>query len=117
MEVDVSGNDLHTSLDDLEAAVYELRRAPAGVGAERTRTEVMKVLRLLKVFYDTPGHRLQFEGASRAAISAGYSPEDLARFSGGANDVLGTDGDGYTLTPGGQQWYERQLALLMSRTE
>lgn len=116
-ELDVSMNDLHRSLDDLDVVVYQLRQAPTGAAADQARTDLMKVLRLFKVFYDAPGHRLQMEGASRAAKSVGYSREDLARFSGGPNDALRLDGDGYALTSGGQQWFERQFAYLMSRTE
>jgi hypothetical protein len=56
------------------------------------------------------------QDAIGAAIATGYPLDELAEFFT-QTGAIRTGRDGYVLTPEGQQWYEQEVAWLMSETE
>ena len=112
-----SHDELKSRFDKLERELIELRRAVLGEEAEPTAEDVMRAIRFLQAFYNAPDRRLQTEDARRAAVAAGLSPRALAGFYAGTPAALRPDGAWCVLTPSGQQWYEDNVASLMSRSE
>jgi hypothetical protein len=71
---------------------------------------------LLKAFYNAAGHRLQVADARRAATAAGLSARALAASTPAHMERCERKAPG-VLTPSGKQWYEENLASLMSESE
>jgi hypothetical protein len=114
----MSREQLRQRFDSLERQLLELRQAVLGDDdVEDTRGDVGRALHFLKVFYEAPGHRLGVDEARRAAATAGLSGRALAGFYAGSPGALQLDGDACVLTPAGRQWYEDNLASVMSRSE
>jgi hypothetical protein len=113
----VSREELKNRFDSLERELLELRRAVLGDEADPTTEDLMRAVQFLQAFYNAPDHRLQLEEARRAAAAAGLSPRALAGFYAGTYGALRAEGAWCVLTPSGQQWYEDNVASLMSRSE
>ena len=112
-----SRDELKHRFDNLERELLELRRAVLDEEADPTTEDMMRAVRFLQAFYNAPGRRLQMEDARRAAAAAGLSPRALAGFYAGTHGALRAEGAWCVLTPSGQQWYEDNVAGLMSRSE
>jgi hypothetical protein len=114
----MSREELRRRFDSLERQLLELRQAVLGDDEdEDSGADVGRALRFLKAFYDAPGRRLSTDEARRAAVAAGLSGRALAGFYAGTPGALQPEGDWCVLTPTGRQWYEENLADLMSRSE
>lgn len=101
----------------LERELAEMRMREAATRADEAAKNVRSAFGLMKAFYDAPRHRLALNQAIRAAASAGYNSDELEQFRAGQDPPLRRDEEGFILTLRGTQWYERCLAVLMSRPE
>ena len=112
-----SREELERRIDSLERELTELRRAAPGEEVQDSRTDMVRALHFLKAFYNAPGHRLQAADARRAATAAGLSARALAGLYAGTDGALRAEGTWCVLTRSGKQWYEENLAYLMSESE
>ena len=113
----MSREEIERRFDSLERELTELRRVAVGQEVQDSRTDMVRALRFLKAFYNAPGHRLQAADARLAATDAGLSARALAGFYAGTRGALRAEGNWCVLTGSGKQWYEENLAYLMSESE
>jgi hypothetical protein len=112
-----SRDELQSRFDNLERQLIELRRVVLGEEMEDSSNDMMRAMHFLKAFYAAPGHRLQAEDARSAAAIAGLGRRALAGFYAGKHAALRLEGNWCVLTSSGKQWYEDNLAYLLSRSE